>query len=268
MHKPPYQPRIFQSIQMLFLYQFIFWLIPLGILSGVTAGNMFWNLPVQIAASLVAFILLIFWLTRKYSLNLKSHFSPERLKFKYLFPVIFLSIGADILISEIGNIMKVFLPMDEQMGDTLRNIYNPDTGLTNAVILFIVLAPALEEILFRGLILKGYLKHYSIPAAVFVSAVLFGLFHLNVWQFPGALVWGLIAGWLFVKTDSLLLCIFGHMVMNGDGLIAVFLRDYCRIVIPGFTSGYGENTFQPPWFTMMGLILLVGNLTLLRKILH
>src|SRR5207249_4934307 len=55
------------------------------------------------------------------------------------------------------------------------------------------------------------------------TAVLFGAFHLNPWQFPGAVGLGVIFGWWFVRTGSLVPCIFGHAFVNGLATLPVLL---------------------------------------------
>ena len=46
-----------------------------------------------------------------------------------------------------------------------------------------IAAPILEESIFRGIILDGLLKKYSPLKSILVSSILFGIVHLNPWQF-------------------------------------------------------------------------------------
>ena len=87
--------------------------------------------------------------------------------------------------------------------------------------------------------------------------MLFAIIHLNPWQFIGALLLGVIFGWWFVQTRSLIPCLFGHAVFNAFPLI---LRT--TVKIPGYTIG--PNTFQPLWFDILGLVLVgIGGLALI-----
>ena len=78
----------------------------------------------------------------------------------------------------------------------------------------VLLAPLAEELFFRGLVLRGYLGRYSVSKAVWASAVLFALFHLNPWQAVVALPLGLGFAWLFLRTGSLVPGILGHATAN------------------------------------------------------
>jgi uncharacterized protein len=88
------------------------------------------------------------------------------------------------------------------------------SGTLGAIVLTCILAPVLEEMLFRGIILRSFLVQYSTRKAIIASAVLFGLAHMNIYQFVVGLVLGTVTGWLYEKTRSLLPCIVLHGVYN------------------------------------------------------
>ena len=87
-------------------------------------------------------------------------------------------------------------------------------GNLPTVIATCVLAPVLEEMLFRGVLLRAFLKHYPRWAGISYSAFLFGAAHLNVYQFVLAFCLGLLLGWLFERSRSLLPCIALHAALN------------------------------------------------------
>lgn len=78
-----------------------------------------------------------------------------------------------------------------------------------------ILAPIIEEILFRGVLLRGLLQNGTSPIiAIFVSSLLFGAAHLNPWQFIAAGFLGAIFGFVYYRTRSLWLCMFLHALNN------------------------------------------------------
>src|SRR6185295_1516443 len=77
-----------------------------------------------------------------------------------------------------------------------------------------VLAPFLEEMLFRGVILRSFLQQYSRQRAFLYSAALFGLAHLNIYQFTVAFLGGIFLAWLYERTRSLWPCILAHAAYN------------------------------------------------------
>ncbi len=78
-----------------------------------------------------------------------------------------------------------------------------------------VLAPIIEELIFRGVVLQGFLKKYSPVKAIILSAVIFGIAHLNPWQFVAAFIIGTFIGWVYYNTRSIVPCILIHFLNNG-----------------------------------------------------
>lgn len=78
-----------------------------------------------------------------------------------------------------------------------------------------VAAPILEEMLFRGVILRSFLQQYSRIEAILWTSLLFAIAHLNVYQFFTALLLGIVVGWLYERTRSLWPCILLHALFNG-----------------------------------------------------
>ena len=78
-----------------------------------------------------------------------------------------------------------------------------------------VAAPVLEEMLFRGVMLRAFLRQYTRSFAILWSATLFGIAHQNVYQFVTAFAAGLITGWLYERCRSLWPCILLHAAYNG-----------------------------------------------------
>jgi uncharacterized protein len=85
-----------------------------------------------------------------------------------------------------------------------------------------VMAPIVEEAVFRGAILRTLLSlmgrkwHW---AAICISALLFGAVHGNSAQFVNAAVLGLFIGWMYWRTKSLVPGIVLHLVNNSTAYI-------------------------------------------------
>jgi membrane protease YdiL (CAAX protease family) len=77
-----------------------------------------------------------------------------------------------------------------------------------------VVAPVLEETLFRGVLLTGLLRNYRPWVAIGQTALLFGLIHMNPVQIVGAGLLGLSLGWIYYRTRSLYLCMAMHALNN------------------------------------------------------
>ena len=82
-------------------------------------------------------------------------------------------------------------------------------------VLIVLLAPLVEEVVFRGAILRSLLAtRLSTVAAVVLSALLFALFHMNPAQMPHAFLVGLLLGWMYSRTGSILPGVAYHWANN------------------------------------------------------
>lgn len=87
----------------------------------------------------------------------------------------------------------------------------------------VLIGPIVEEVIFRGIMLKGFLLNYSPKVAIFLSAVLFSLVHVQPTQLPGAFILGLFFAWVFYKTENLILVIILHSLANATSFLSNYL---------------------------------------------
>ena len=78
-----------------------------------------------------------------------------------------------------------------------------------------LLAPLAEEMVFRGAILRSLLRWKSNPwIGIVISAILFAVIHMNPAQMPHAFLIGLLLGWMYWRTDSIVPGVVYHWVNN------------------------------------------------------
>ena len=95
-----------------------------------------------------------------------------------------------------------------------------------AFLLIAVYAPVCEEIIFRGVTYEASKKGLNPFQAMCVSAVFFGLAHMNLNQAAYAFVLGLILVLLKKATGSLWTTILFHVVFNGYNVGLLYLQPY------------------------------------------
>lgn len=97
-------------------------------------------------------------------------------------------------------------------------------------------APAVEELLMRGLLYERLREMMSIRAAIFCSAVVFGVFHGNIVQGVYAFLIGLFFAWLMERFQGIMAPMLAHMSAN---LFVVLLEESGGLeVIYGSISSY------------------------------
>jgi uncharacterized protein len=94
-----------------------------------------------------------------------------------------------------------------------------------AVIATCVIAPVVEEMLFRGILLRAFLEQHPRGAAISYSALYFGAAHLNIYQFFLAFWLGLFLGWLYERSRSLVPCIVLHAAANTTVVVLSTARE-------------------------------------------
>lgn len=87
-----------------------------------------------------------------------------------------------------------------------------------------ICAPVVEELFYRGLLLRSLLKR-GLPTlvAVIVSAAVFAAIHFQPLQFAGLFVFGLVAGTLAVRSGRLGPAIWAHIGFNLTTVVLLYL---------------------------------------------
>ena len=107
-----------------------------------------------------------------------------------------------------------------------------------SILTTIVMAPILEEILFRGVIQGSAMSRFGAMRAIFISSAVFGLIHIMPQQVIYAFVVGLVLGYVYWKTKSIMSVITIHAFNNslvfiqksifGDDLSNVTVRELIK----------------------------------------
>lgn len=120
-----------------------------------------------------------------------------------------------------------------------------------------LLAPILEEMLFRGIILRAFLVQYSRATGIGASALFFGVAHMNIYQFVIAFLLGLVAGWLYERSRSLAPSIALHGHYNSSIVVVE--------VSKGSQAGAASSSLASPTVWILSFAAaLVGALALHR----
>ena len=91
--------------------------------------------------------------------------------------------------------------------------------LWSSFLVVAIFAPIFEEWLCRGMVLRGLLTKMKPGWAIVLSALFFAVIHANPWQALNAFLIGLVMGYVYYKTGSLILTMIIHFVNNGTSVI-------------------------------------------------
>src|SRR5690606_18458208 len=88
---------------------------------------------------------------------------------------------------------------DRDPSEAARELTERAAGPADAVVLVllvVVCAPVVEELFYRGLVLRSMENAWGTAAAVVAGSLLFGAVHLQLVQFPALVAFGLVASLL------------------------------------------------------------------------
>lgn len=136
------------------------------------------------------------------------------------------------VLTQVPVVWALYFPIlrivDVDPGAAARELADRITGPADSVLLIVmagIMAPLVEEIFFRGFVLRFFLRHLSPVIAVVLQALLFAAVHFQLIQFPGLFVMGLVSGALAVRFGRLGPSWAMHVGFNGLTL-GVLLFDW------------------------------------------
>ena len=134
-------------------------------------------------------------------------------------PMVWPAVGMSVLIAASQafvlfsalSLLDVDLQFQGEELERRQQFFSGIAGALNACIF----GPIMEEICFRGLILDGLLKTRCRPwLAILISALLFALLHGLGANFVTAMLFGILVGWLYWRTSSIIPGIIIHITNN------------------------------------------------------
>ncbi len=115
-----------------------------------------------------------------------------------------------------------------------------------------VITPIAEELLFRGIIYNNIKRFLKLPAAVVISAALFGMYHGNTVQGIYAFVMGALMAYMYEYFGDYRVPVAVHIASN----VLAYVLSYTGVAVSGFVS-------WPVCFVC--LVWAIGSIYLLNK---
>ena len=229
-------------------------MIPSAIYLFATTGNIEQNalmqvimIPAQLAGQ---FMMGIYLWKAGYISTQKITWSP--VSSTYLFYSAIAMLACGYVVSAIMSHLKWIPNIMEQTFDILQSGWG-------GILAIAIVGPVLEELLFRGAITKALLQKYSPRTAIVISALIFGVFHINPIQIIPAFLIGLLLGWIYYKTASLIPCILMHILNNS-------LSVYLGIKYPEIEN-IDDLVSGTPYVIIIcaAVLVLAGTILLMKK---
>ncbi|WP_334126601.1 type II CAAX endopeptidase family protein [Empedobacter brevis] len=209
-------------------------LLPLGFLTGTVC----------------AIIILLVLTQTKFASIIQS------IKHPFTIIQLILSIACWIFLLPLAEVFTSLIPTTGPLEEIYKIFQNSFEMMLDykvaGFIMVCILAPVFEEIIFRGIILKGMLNFNIKPTiAILINGFVFGCAHMNPWQFIGAGILGIIFGIVYYRTKSLFLPILLHFLNN--------TLSYSLMLMQGGMEG---DVFAQRNYVLIGGMTLLGILSI------
>lgn len=150
---------------------------------------------------------------KKYTAEKRAELRNNVLKGKVFGSLAIAAVGCYSLDLLVASVVGMISPSTmDSFNELMANATSGDALVSFLTI--VVLAPIAEEIAFRGIIFRMLSKRTTPVVTIIISAILFGIFHLNLMQAIYVIPLGLLLGYVAYKYQSVIPCIFIHMVNN------------------------------------------------------
>jgi sodium transport system permease protein len=165
-----------------------------------------------------------------------------------------LLVGASVWLVNLAIVSLFQLPDDT--GGMKAAIDRPPLGV---VLMVIAIAPAIcEEVLFRGVLLRGFASQLHGWAAILLSSLLFSIYHLNLPQMVPTFVLGLVLAVIATRAGSVIPTMVAHALNN---FIAVLVsRGELPVLANDANTGWIDR--HPVVAVIAAGLVAIGGITL------
>ena len=184
-----------------------------------------------------AIALVILWMLRGEGVKLNQLFGRGLLSAKLprfstarvlllVFSLLVFSLGsASVFFYLFSSAFPNYAELILENASVLEDVESQFPSLYDGLILLLVIgiAPVVEELIFRGVLLQRWATKWGLRKALMATSVLFGLLHTN--NPVGLTLFGLAMGLLYVRSRSLWVPIGCHMLNNLAAVGIVMLSE-------------------------------------------
>jgi membrane protease YdiL (CAAX protease family) len=188
----------------------------------LTVGAWIQSVNLKLGILVTEYVILLvplFFLGKLKKVNFKKTLRLNKLSIKNGLLIGLMAILFVPLVMTVNMIVMTFvfpfiekLPENPITPDEVQNVYL-------SLFLFAVTPGICEELFFRGMVMNAYEKRFGFKWAGIISAILFGLFHYNIFNLAGPIVLGIFFAYLVQITDSIYASMIAHAVNNGVAIM-------------------------------------------------
>jgi len=209
--------------------------------------------------SLLGIVFPLLLLARRFSAGVASEWSLARPGLKTTAAVLLVTAGSIVPAETLTWLFERSRPANDDYIRFLLAI--KAKGIISLISLglgIVVVSPFGEELLFRGFIQRIFQRNFNGSLAVALAALAFGLSHFNLDVLAGVTWFGIVLGYLYLRTGNLFYPFFSHALYNLVSLARLNAASEEMIKA-------GENTPPPAKWLLGSLAVLAISIALIEK---
>lgn len=196
------------------------------ILYGVGITDDLYSLETVALGSLISFtialipILILTKQTKEYPFE-----REEKLPFNQSFVWVVLGFFLAIFVQGLAGAIETYIFKIEMGSENTQNLVAIAKTFPAFFIVFTIIGPILEEIVFRKVIFGALYTRFNFWISVIISSIIFGIVHFEIEHLLIYTSMGATFAFLYVKTKRLIVPIMTHILMNTFASIVTFYSD-------------------------------------------
>jgi membrane protease YdiL (CAAX protease family) len=204
---------------------FYFLVKAVNVMSGVdvawaatfSLNSSIWSVAINLIAMIVGIIPIIPMVFKE-----KIVFCGKSTKPSWMVVTLMLGIGAAVFFNILINLLDI------NGGETYSQVQSTQFSLPlyAGLIIYGLITPFIEELLFRAVVYNRARRNYNLPIAVFVTAVIFGVYHDNLLQAVYGCLMGVLICLVYERFGGLIYPYLMHAFANMAIYLMMNIKDF------------------------------------------
>lgn len=172
--------------------------------------------------------LIIYWI--RFAVRKKNFLKEVEIKSiptKGILPIVMFAVSFNVIVS----VVVTYFPWPQAWMDAYMENSSSLDGSLMSWLAAVLMAPVLEEIVFRGLIYTRLKKGMPTIVAAILASLVFGLMHGTIIWVLYAFVLGMVMTWIFERYQSLTANIIFHLAFNAMGLVLSAIPESMEFIV-------------------------------------
>ena len=184
-------------------------------------------IPLAVAAQAIGYVpaiaVLAWWMRKATNVGWKE-IGLKRPKPMDLLIGVGTGLASVIVVSCIGMVIKIMTGAHVEDGSKLLGEHPGQVQFATLAALAVLGAPAIEEMVFRGVIFNALRARMGLLTSVLISAGLFSAMHMSIVNFVPLMAVGILLAYAYARTRNLWTSMTAHAVFNGIGVAGMLLQ--------------------------------------------